>query len=398
MSSFYFHQTHRILFLGLICNKFYKHPKAATIVFKETPGKQILLIKLLVLSCVFLLLQNITFNYFESMASTSEREKPHITFGIIADVQYADCDDGTDFSKTRERFYRNALNLLKNAINDWKRSDDPVAFVLQLGDLIDGKNNIGGETSSKKALSTALNPFNSLHIPVYHVIGNHELYNLNRSFYLTSALNSSLSLSIETSKSNLYYTFLPHPKLRIVALDTYEVSLLGYRDNPEDENYKTAQLWFQQNNKNEDINDVSGLDGLSKRWAAYNGGVSERQLLWLSQVLQKAQSKEENVIIITHIAIQCEDRDYAICLAWNYDEIMNIIRQYPCVIGVFAGHEHAGWDFLDEHGIQHITFQGVIETRPGGNAYATARLWDERLTVTGLGRVPSCNIRLRFPI
>ncbi|CAL1534215.1 unnamed protein product [Lymnaea stagnalis] len=332
------------------------------------------------------------------MASTSIREKPHITFGIVADVQYADCDDGTDFSKTRERFYRNSLSLLKNAINDWKRLDDPVAFVLQLGDLIDGKNNLGGENSSKKALSTALHPFNSLHIPVYHVIGNHDLYNLNRSFYLTSALNSSLSLSIETTTNHLYYTFLPHPKLRVVALDTYEVGLLGYKDSPDDENFKTAQLWFRQHNSNEDINDVVGLEGLEKRWAAYNGGISEKQLQWLAQVLNKAQSKEENVIIITHVALQCEDRDYAICLVWNYEEIMNVIRQFRCVIGVFAGHEHAGWDFVDNHGIQHITLQGIIETRPGGNAYATARLWDETLTITGVGRVPSFTIPLRYPI
>lgn len=233
------------------------------------------------------------------MASTSIREKPHITFGIIADVQYADCDDGTDYSKTRERFYRNSLNLLKNAINDWKRLDDPVAFVLQLGDLIDGKNNIGGDSNSKRALSTALHPLNSLHIPIYHVVGNHELYNLNRSFYLTSSLNSSLSLSIETATNHLYYTFLPYPKLRIVALDTYEIGLLGYKDSLEDDNYKTAQMWMRERNKNEDINSVEGLSGLEKRWAAYNGGISEKQLQWLSQVLQKAQSKEENVIIMS---------------------------------------------------------------------------------------------------
>lgn len=235
-----------------------------------------------------------------STVSETAVTKPHITFGIIADVQYADSEDGTDFSKTRERFYRNALSLLKNAVNDWKCSADPVAFVLQLGDLIDGKNKNGGEAVSKKALNTSLHPLNSLHIPVYHVIGNHELYNLNRSFYLSSPLNNSLTLNIETATSNhFYYTFLPHPKLRIVALDTYEVGLLGYGDKSDDENYKTAQALFRENNKNEDINDVTGLEGLGRRWAAYNGGVSEKQLHWLSQVLTKAETKEENVIIIS---------------------------------------------------------------------------------------------------
>ncbi|CAG5115656.1 unnamed protein product [Candidula unifasciata] len=328
-------------------------------------------------------------------SADAHHQTPHVTFGIIADVQYADCDDGTDYSFTRQRFYRNSLNLLQNAINDWKRSADPVAFVLQLGDLIDGKNRIDGEAGSKKALLTALQPLESLHIPLCHVLGNHDLYNLDRSFYLSSPLNSSLLLN-NVSSDQFYYTFLPHPKLRVVAIDTYEVSLLGYKDTPDDENFKTAQTWFHDNNKNQDVNDVTGLNGLDRRWAAYNGGISEKQLNWLSDILMKAQAKEENVIIITHVALQCLYKEYAVCLTWNYQEIMDVIHQYECVIGVFAGHEHAGWDHVDDHGVQHITFQGVIETRPGSNAYATARLWDSSLTITGVGRVPSFTIPLRY--
>uniref|UniRef100_A0A0B6ZS83 Calcineurin-like phosphoesterase domain-containing protein n=1 Tax=Arion vulgaris TaxID=1028688 RepID=A0A0B6ZS83_9EUPU len=336
--------------------------------------------------------------HITSTEPASVLQKPHITFGIICDLHYADCDDSYDISKSRERFSCNALSLLKNAVNDWKRSADPVAFVLQLGDLIDGKNKHWGEAAVKKALNTILHPLNSLHVPVYHVIGNHELHNLSRSFLLSSPLNSSLSLNIETSSTRFYCTFLPHPKLRVVVIDTYEVSLLGYGDAPEDENYVSAQTLFRKHNKNEDTNDASGLEGLEKRWVSYNGGVSEKQLLWLSQVLMKANSKEENVIIISHIAVQCQHNDNGVCLVWNYNEIMDVIHQYQCVIGFFAGHEHAGWDCLDEHGIQHITFQGITETRPGGNAYATAHLWDHFLTISGVGRVPSFTIPLQYHI
>ncbi|CAG5131968.1 unnamed protein product [Candidula unifasciata] len=325
-------------------------------------------------------------------------QKPHMTFGIISDIHYADCEDGTNFLKTRERFYRNSLSLLKNAVNDWKSGVDPVAFVLQLGDLIDGKNKNGGEIAVKKALNTVLHPLNSLYVPVYHVIGNHELYNLNRSFYLSSPLNSSLSLSIETSSTHFYYTSLPHPRLRIIALDTYEVSLLGYGDRTEDENFKTAQKWFQEHNHNQDVNNICGLEGLERRWAAYNGGVSDSQLRWLSQILMKANTKQENVIIFSHVAMQCQCKDGSVCLAWNYNDVMDIVRQYQCVIAIFAGHEHIGWDYLDDHGVQHITFPAVIETRPGGNAYATGRLYDQFLTITGVGRVPSYTIPLRYHI
>ncbi|GFO28649.1 manganese-dependent ADP-ribose/cdp-alcohol diphosphatase [Plakobranchus ocellatus] len=337
------------------------------------------------------------------MSLATSGRKPHITFGIVADVQYADCEDGTDFSKARIRYYRNSLNLLKNAINDWKRPTDPVAFVLQLGDLIDGKNNKGGEVTSHRALSTALHPFQSLKpTPTYHTIGNHDLYNLPRSFYMTSpVMNPSLSLSIETSPSSqhLYYTFLPHPKLRIVNLDTYEVSVLGYKDQPDDPNFHLAQSWIQEHNGKENVNDVDHLEGLDRRWAAYNGGVSQAQLAWLSQVLHKATAREENVIITTHIAIQAVYRDYAVCLVWNSEEILALLADYPCVIAVLAGHEHAGWDYLDpDTGVQHITVPAIIETKPDSNAYATAHLWDNTLTITGFGRVPSYSIKLRYPV
>ncbi|RUS79834.1 hypothetical protein EGW08_012398 [Elysia chlorotica] len=338
----------------------------------------------------------------DTMTSQSAR-KSHITFGIVADIQYADCEDGTDFSKTRIRYYRNSLNLLKNAINDWKKSSDPVAFVLQLGDLIDGKNNHSGEESSHQALTTALYPFQCLKFtPTYHTIGNHDLYNFQRSFFMQSSLmNPSLSLSIETSPSSqhLYYTFLPHTKLRIVNLDTYEVSLLGYKDSPDDPNFLMAQALFREHNHNENVNDIDGLEGLDRRWAAYNGGVSQQQLVWLAQVLRKATTREENVIITTHVGIKAEFKGSNVCLAWNSEEILAVLAEHPCVIAVLAGHEHSGWDYVDpDTGVQFVTMPGIIETEPGSNAYATARLFDNSLDIRGVGEVPSYSIKLRYPL
>ena len=76
-----------------------------------------------------------------------------------------------------------------------------------------------------------------------------------------------------------------------------------------------------------------------------------------------------------------------------------MLAEYPCVIAVLAGHEHIGWDHFDpDTGVQYITMPAIIETKPGGNAYATARLFDDRLAVTGFGRVPSYSVKLRYPI
>lgn len=239
------------------------------------------------------------FSLHKPMASTTDLEQqPLLTFGVISDTQYANFNDGMDYSKTRTRYYRNSLNLIKNAINDWKCSHVPLSFVIQLGDLIDGCNKRGGEAESKKAIDTVLHAFKSLKIPVYHLLGNHEYYNMERSYYLTSPLNSALSIDIQSGAERLYYTFLPHPKLRLVAIDSYEVSLLGYSDDLENENYLQAKELFHRHNKNENVNSPSGLVGYERRWTAYNGGVSQKQLQWLTEILRKAQAHEENVIIV----------------------------------------------------------------------------------------------------
>ena len=38
---------------------------------------------------------------------------------MIADIQYADREDGTNFNKTSTRRYRHALEITKRAVEDW---------------------------------------------------------------------------------------------------------------------------------------------------------------------------------------------------------------------------------------------------------------------------------------
>ena len=110
------------------------------------------------------------------------------TFGLIADVQYADIADGHDFSKTRQRYYRNAISQLSDAVRHWHARRD-VAFVLQLGDLIDGQNRIHGESDA--ALKKTLDVCAQFDGPMCHIWGNHELYNYTKQELAESQLNSS---------------------------------------------------------------------------------------------------------------------------------------------------------------------------------------------------------------
>lgn len=71
-------------------------------------------------------------------ASASNSQKPLFTFGVIADVQYADVDDGRNYDGSRIRRYRQALRILNAAVDDWNANVPNMMFLAQLGDVIDG--------------------------------------------------------------------------------------------------------------------------------------------------------------------------------------------------------------------------------------------------------------------
>lgn len=63
-----------------------------------------------------------------------------------------------------------------------------------------------------------------------------------------------------------------------------------------------------------------------------------------------------------------------------------------------AGHDHDGSLTIDTAGIHHLVLNGVIETRPNSNAYATALLHDSALEIKGGGVVPSFCLPLKYCI
>ena len=136
--------------------------------------------------------------------------------GIVSDVQYADIKDGHSFLGV-PRYYRASLDGLRRAVLGWQAQN--VDFGIQFGDLIDGFN---PKDQSEVAMKTVLDEFALLQKPVYHMIGNHCLYNLSRQ-----RLNEVLGIQ----GVNSYYSFSPHKAWRLVVLDGYDVSMLGWPDS-----------------------------------------------------------------------------------------------------------------------------------------------------------------------
>lgn len=56
---------------------------------------------------------------------------------LPSDIQYADIDDALDWRGVQLRRYRKSLEFTRAAVARWKQ--EKIEFVVQLGDIIDGK-------------------------------------------------------------------------------------------------------------------------------------------------------------------------------------------------------------------------------------------------------------------
>ncbi|KAA8581015.1 manganese-dependent ADP-ribose/CDP-alcohol diphosphatase isoform X1 [Etheostoma spectabile] len=332
------------------------------------------------------------------------QQTPLFTFGVIADIQYADVDDGYNFARTRRRYYRSSLKLLRNARESWSDSAVKPEFILQLGDIIDGFNK--GQDASDRALHTVLREFSSGPAELHHVWGNHEFYNFSRSALLRSRLNSSphpgggssssssRGFGAQAPGSDIYaYSFRPYPGFTFVVLDAYDVSLLGRQESSEQ--YSQAMDLIKQNNTNEDLNCPPVSEGLQQRFTMFNGGFSKEQLDWLDSVLSSADDKQERVTLVSHLPVHPRSTE-PMSLAWNYEQLLAVVQSHGSVVCFMAGHDHEGGYHQDtDTGVHHVTFQGVIETPPDSNAFATVSVYKDRMELKGRGRI--ADRLLRFP-
>ncbi|CAF0890193.1 unnamed protein product [Brachionus calyciflorus] len=324
---------------------------------------------------------------------------PIAIFGIITDIQYADVEDGVSYDGKRVRYYRNSLNLAREAVDNWKKIESTfntnLRFILQLGDIIDAKSmGINDSDEAVKRVTKELNRlFNvDTHEPVLdeknlpkllNLWGNHEMYNFKRSELKNSILNTSKFLN-QIPHAN-FFSYDITNNLRLIGLDYYEYSCLGYETT--DEIYKSAHEFLTTHNKNENLNSVDGLRGHGVRFTMFNGGLSDNQLELLKKELQFCKENNKKVIVTGHVPIHPQACDN-MCLAWNYKEILELLWSFDhTVVAYFSGHDHKGGYFRDKNNIHHVTFSAVLETPPNSNAYATAKVYENKISVEGVGQI-----------
>ncbi|KAI1232278.1 Manganese-dependent ADP-ribose/CDP-alcohol diphosphatase, partial [Lamprotornis superbus] len=153
---------------------------------------------------------------------------PRLAFGVIADIQFADAEDGYDFGGYRRRYYRHSLRLLQEAVRAWAGESPPIDFVLDV--------------------------LGQLSVPVHHAWGNHELYNFSRARLVQTGLYSRAAggSAGPADRECHAYHWSPAPGLRLVVLDTYDTSTLG--TDPGSLRYQESLRLLREKNPNDDLN------------------------------------------------------------------------------------------------------------------------------------------------
>ncbi|XP_068667246.1 manganese-dependent ADP-ribose/CDP-alcohol diphosphatase [Aristolochia californica] len=301
-------------------------------------------------------------------------KKPLFSFGVITDVQYADIPDGRSFLGV-PRYYRHSFQVLRRAVNNWN-DHGKLKFCVNFGDIIDG---FCPKSESRSAIQKVITEFNNFHRPIYHMLGNHCLYNLPRETLLEV-------LKLPSLYGRAYYDFTPSPEYRFVVLDAYDISAIGW---PEDHpNALEAMQILQTKNPNNDKNSPVGLVELERRYLMFNGAVGKEQLLWLEGILQDASMCNQKVIVCCHLPLHPKSASPE-ALLWNYDEVMELIHRYNCVKACFAGHDHKGGYSIDTHGIHHRVLEAALECPPGTDAFGHVDVYHDRIFLSGVNRMAS---------
>jgi hypothetical protein len=276
-------------------------------------------------------------------SDASGDESPLLSFGVVADCQYAGPGSSPPH---RVRRYDLSPAKLAEAVETF--NDHDLAFVINLGDLID---------SAADDLGSVLEVFRDCRAPVRHCLGNHDLAGFGGDVH---AAVQALAMP------GSYYSWTAADH-RFLVLDTNRIGVL---DLPPD-----SVAWRR------------GAAELGRRFAAgevnaqpWNGGLDSVQLSWLGRELDHARASSERVVIFAHQPV-VPASDHAVL---NANDLLAVLsRAGSGLTAYLCGHDHAGGLGWIGHS-PAVTFVGMVDTEQ--NAYAIVRLYADRMTITGYGR------------
>ncbi len=225
-------------------------------------------------------------------------------FGLIADTQYANRPPSIG------RYYRNALEKTKCSMNFFRTAN--VDFIVHLGDIVDWPNQ---PDKGCEALDTILPILNSISIPVYYVLGNHDLASVSYPI---------LQKKLDIKSDEAWYSF-DYGDVHFILLDcNFDATAARYCPH--------YSQWDQ----------------------CY---IPEQEQLWLRHELQATSAR--TIVVFVHALLDDFENPHVIR---NAAVIRGILESAGKQVLVFQGHMHCGRE-SQKNGIQYHTLKSIVDGR-----------------------------------
>lgn len=281
-----------------------------------------------------------------SRAETTD--EPTLTFGVIADPQYADAEPaGT-------RFYRNSDGKLEKAVADLNTRE--LSFVVTLGDLID---------RDIASFDTVMRIYAKLRHPHHPICGNHD-------FEVADAEKKNVLPKMVLEKA--YYS-KNLKGWRFIFLDGTDIGTWRYPA----EDSRTAEAEAM----------LAALKEANRPEAApWNAAIGADQMAWLDAELEASRSAGQRVIVFNHYPVIPAGKALNL---WNAPELVDLLGKYDHIAAYMNGHHHTG-NYATHAGCHYVTFKGMVETE-SDTAYAIVRCFPDRLEIEGHGLEPDRDLK-----
>ena len=245
--------------------------------------------------------------------------KEVVSFGMVADIHYADIPDAIG------RSYREGPAKLSEAVEAFNRAKPD--FIVELGDF---KDFSGDRERTLACLDEIERVFSGFRGDRFHVMGNHDFDCLSPDEFLSRISNSG------QKKALARYSFVRNG-VTFVVLDAC---------------YDSAMRHYSGSNPWEDAN------------------IPPDEMRWFAGELERAAGA---VVVFCHQRL--DPGADALHLVKNAAAVRSLMEKSGKVKAVFTGHEHSGGShFLN--GIAYYTLRAMVTGRgPDENSYAVASLF-----------------------
>ncbi|MFN7024687.1 MAG: metallophosphoesterase [Pseudorhizobium sp.] len=271
--------------------------------------------------------------------------KPLIRFGVIADPQYAPLPPNLQLN----RYFAHSLDKLDEAIAAFNMHE--LSFVVTLGDLVD---------RSFENFDAVLARYAPLRHENILLPGNHD--------FLVSP-DQLAQVHAKLSMPAPYHDF-SRGGLRFVVIDGNEESLFATAEGAPAHQRAHARLKALE---------ASGAAN-AQTW---NGGISQKQMAWLADILSNGAAAGEKVVVFGHYPLY-PPNDHNL---WDWQQLVELFERSGNVLAYLNGHNHAG--NLGRHGSTwYVNLKGMVDTQRE-NTFAIAEIFADRLVITGFGREES---------